>query len=67
MQKITVNKKATYNFEITEKYEAGIILTGTEVKSLRTNTGSIKEAYIIEKEKELWLTNCHIKKYKSSS
>ena len=67
MQKITVNKKATYNFEITEKYEAGIILTGTEVKSLRTNTGSIKEAYIIEKEKELWLTNCHIKKYKSSN
>ena len=67
MQKITVNKKATYNFEIREKYEAGIILSGTEVKSLRINTGSIKEAYIIEKEKELWLTNCHIKKYNSSN
>ena len=66
MQKIAVNKKATYNYQITEKYEAGIVLTGTEVKSLRINTGSIKEAYITEKNKELWLTNCHIEKYNSS-
>ena len=67
MQKIAVNKKATYNYQITEKYEAGIILTGTEVKSLRVNTGSIKEAYITEKNRELWLTNCHITKYSSSN
>ena len=67
MQKIAVNKKATYNYQITEKYEVGIVLTGSEVKSLRINTGSIKEAYITEKNKELWLTNCHIKKYLSSS
>ena len=39
----------------------------TEVKSLRINTGSIKEAYITEKKNELWLTNCHIKKYSSSN
>ena len=67
MQKIAVNKKATYNYQITEKYEAGIILTGTEVKSLRVNTGSIKEAYITEKNRELWLANCHITKYSSSN
>ena len=67
MQKIAVNKKATYNYQITEKYEVGIVLTGTEVKSLRVNTGSIKEAFITEKNKELWLTNCHIKKYSSSN
>ena len=67
MQKITVNKKATFNYQITEKYEVGIVLTGTEVKSLRVNTGSIKEAFITEKNKELWLTNCHIKKYSSSN
>ena len=67
MQKIAVNKKATYNYQITEKYEAGIILTGTEVKSLRVNTGSIKEAYITEKNRELWLTNCHITQYSSSN
>ena len=67
MKKIAVNKKATYNYQIIEKYEAGIILTGTEVKSLRVNTGSIKEAYITEKNRELWLTNCHITKYSSSN
>ena len=67
MQKIAVNKKATYNYQISETYEAGIVLTGSEVKSLRTNTGSIKEAYITEKNRELWLTNCHITKYSSSN
>ena len=67
MQKIAVNKKATYNFEIIEKYEAGIVLTGTEVKSLRVNTGSIKEAFITEKNRELWITNFYIKKYLSSN
>ena len=67
MQKIAVNKKATYNYEIIEKYEAGIVLTGTEVKSLRVNTGSIKEAFITEKNRELWITNFYIKKYLSSN
>ena len=67
MQKISVNKKATYNYQISETYEAGIVLTGSEVKSLRTNTGSIKESYIAETNRELWLTNCHIKKFSSSN
>ena len=67
MQKIAVNKKATFNYQIAEKYEAGIVLTGTQVKSLRVNTGSIKEAYIAEKNRELWLANCHISKYSSSN
>jgi SsrA-binding protein len=67
MKNIAVNKKATHNFTIIKKYEAGIVLTGTEVKSLRINTGSIRESYIVEKNNELWLTNCHIKKYSSSN
>ena len=66
MLKIATNKKATHNYTINEKYEVGLVLTGSEVKSLRVNTGSIKESYIIEKSGELWLTNCHIKKYSSS-
>ena len=66
MKNIAVNKKATHDFTIIKKYEAGIVLTGTEVKSLRINTGSIRESYIVEKNSELWLTNCHIKKYSSS-
>ena len=66
MQTIAANKKANHDFTIKEKFEAGIVLTGAEVKSLRVNTGSIKESYIIEKNGELWLTNCYIKKYLSS-
>ena len=67
MLNIASNKKATYNYIINEKYEVGLVLTGTEVKSLRVNTGSIKESYVLEKNGELWLTNCHIKKYFSSN
>ena len=67
MQIIAANKKATFDYLINEKFEAGIVLTGSEVKSLRINTGSIKESFIIEKDSELWLTNCYIKKYSSSN
>ena len=67
MKIIANNKKANHDYFINEKYEAGIVLTGSEVKSLRINTGSIKESYIADKEGELWLTNCYIKKYSSSN
>ena len=66
MQTIATNKKANHNYFIKEKFEAGLVLTGAEVKSLRVNTGSIKESYIMEKGGQLWLTNCYIKKYSSS-
>ena len=66
MQTISTNKKANHNYLIKEKFEAGLVLTGAEVKSLRVNTGSIKESYIMEKGGQLWLTNCYIKKYSSS-
>jgi len=67
MKVIANNKKANHDYFINEKFEAGIVLTGSEVKSLRINTGSIKESYIADKEGELWLTNCYIKKYFSSN
>ena len=67
MKIIANNKKANHDYFINEKYEAGIVLTGSEVKSLRINTGSIKESYITDKEGELWLTNCYIKQYSSSN
>ncbi|MEC7745064.1 MAG: SsrA-binding protein SmpB [Pseudomonadota bacterium] len=66
MQIIAANKKAFHDYLIGDRFEAGLVLTGPEVKSLRINTGSIKESYTIEKDGELWLTNCHIKKYYSS-
>ena len=67
MKIIANNKKANLDYFINEKFEAGIVLTGSEVKSLRINTGSIKESYITDKQGELWLTNCYIKKYSSSN
>ena len=67
MQIIAVNKKANYDFLIEEKFDAGLVLTGSEVKSLRINTGSIKESYVLEEKGELWLTNCFIQKYSSSN
>jgi SsrA-binding protein len=67
MQIIAANKKANHDYLINDKFEAGLVLTGSEVKSLRNNTGSIKESFIIEKDGELWLTNCFIKRYSSSN
>ena len=67
MKLIAANKRANHDYLISQKFDAGIVLTGSEVKSLRQNTGSIKESYIQEKNGELWLTNCFIKKYLSSN
>tara|TARA_B100001063_G_C16390665_1_gene369943 strand:- start:33 stop:479 length:447 start_codon:yes stop_codon:yes gene_type:complete len=67
MKIIATNKKATFDYLISLRLDAGIILTGTEVKSLRNNSSSIKESYIENNDGELWLCNCHIKRYESSS
>ena len=67
MKIIAANKKANYNFTISNKIEAGIVLTGSEVKSLRINTGSIRGSYITEQKGELWLANSFIKKYQNSN
>ena len=67
MKIIAANNRANYNFTISNKIEAGIVLTGSEVKSLRLNTGSIRGSYITEQNGELWLSNSFIKKYQNSS
>ena len=67
MKIIADNKKANYNYSVSNKIEAGIVLTGPEVKSLRINTGSIRGSYIIEQKGELWLLNSFIKKYQNSN
>ena len=67
MKIISANNRANYNYTISNKVEAGIVLTGSEVKSLRTNTGSIRGSYIIEQNGELWLLNSFIKKYQNSN
>ena len=67
MKIIATNNRANYNYSVSNKIEAGIVLTGTEVKSLRINTGSIQGSYIIEQKGELWLSNSFIKKYQNSN
>jgi SsrA-binding protein len=67
MKIIATNKKATFDYQISLKLDAGVVLTGPEVKSLRNNSSSIKESYIVNDGGELWLCNCHIKKYESSN
>ena len=67
MKIIAANNRANYNFTISNKIEAGIVLTGSEVKSLRINTGSIRGSFIVEKNNELWLSNSFIKKYQNST
>lgn len=58
------NRRARHDYEILETYEAGIVLQGTEVKSLRDGGGSLQEAYITVKGGELWLLNASIAPYK---
>ena len=67
MKIIANNKRATYDYNISLKINSGLVLTGSEVKSLRSHSCSIKEAYVEEKNGELWLNNCFIKKYHASS
>ena len=61
------NKRAFYNFEILETFEAGIVLQGTEIKSLRDNGGSLQEAYVKVIQGEVWLIGCHIAPFKYGS
>lgn len=58
------NRRATHDFEILETFEAGISLTGTEIKSLRDHGGSLQEAYIRAVDNELWLFGCSIAPYR---
>lgn len=57
------NKKAFYEYEILEKYEAGIALQGTEVKSIRDRQVNLKESYARASGGEIWLVDCHISPY----
>ncbi|MCX7297596.1 MAG: SsrA-binding protein SmpB [Hyphomicrobiales bacterium] len=63
LRAVAENRKARFNFEIGEVFEAGIVLTGSEVKSLRTGKGSIVESYADAKGGEIWLINANIPEY----
>jgi SsrA-binding protein len=63
-KELVSNRRAGYNYEILETFEAGIALQGTEIKSLRDNGGSLQEAYVKVQGNELWLTGCTIAPYR---
>ena len=63
MKVICTNKKATFEYFILEKYEAGIKLMGTEIKSIRNGHCNINDAYVIMKNNRPWIVNMFIAKY----
>lgn len=58
-----INKRANFNYDIEDTIECGLVLTGTEIKSLRQGMADIKEAFAVIKNKEIFLINMFIKKY----
>lgn len=64
---VTDNRKARFHYEFLETYEAGMMLTGSEVKSLRDAKVNLGDAYAIFKNGEVWLLNCHISPYEPAA
>ena len=66
-QSIAVNRAARFNYEVTETVEAGLVLTGTEVKSVRAGRVSLAEAFARRIGNEMWLHGAHIATYRHAS
>ena len=64
---ITINRKASFNYFFKEVIEAGIVLKGSEIKSIRSGKINIAESYAIEKKGEFFLVNSHIPIYKQAN
>ena len=60
---VAENRKARFNYEIVDTYEAGLVLTGTEVKSLRDGKANIAESYASDEGGEIWLINSYLPEY----
>ena len=64
---IATNRKAYHNYHIQDSVEAGIVLTGTEIKSIRAGRVNLGDAYVRPEAGELWLVNAHIARYEAGS
>ena len=64
---IATNRQASFRFELLDRLECGVVLAGTEVKSLRNGTAQIKDGYAQVRDGELWLHNVHIPPYGPAS
>ncbi len=60
---VAQNRAASYDYHLLDRFEAGIVLVGTEVKSLRAGKASLRDAYAEVRRGEAWLENCHIPEY----
>lgn len=60
---IATNRKARHEFHVEDTWEAGLVLRGSEVKSLRAGTVTIGDGYVVDQDGELWLLNVHINEY----
>ncbi|HIE17892.1 MAG TPA: SsrA-binding protein SmpB [Dehalococcoidia bacterium] len=67
LKTVTINRKAYHDYHILETLEAGIALTGTEIKSIRAGRVNIRDAYARPQGGELWLHNAHIAPYQPGS
>jgi SsrA-binding protein len=62
-----LNRKARYDYYVEEEYEAGIVLTGTEIKSIRLGKVNLKDSYAIIRNEEIFLLNTHISSYEKGN
>ena len=64
---VATNRKAYHNYHIEDSIEAGVVLTGTEIKSIRASRVNLGDAYVRVEAGELWLVNAHIARYEAAS
>lgn len=67
MPTLASNKEAFFNYQILEEFEAGIVLTGQEVKSAKRGDLSLRASYVSIRNNEAWLINCHISPYRMAT
>lgn len=64
---ITTNRKASHDYHLDKRYDAGLVLVGSEIKSIRNNRINIRDGFVQERDDELWLMNVHISPYEQAA
>jgi SsrA-binding protein len=64
---LVTNRRARREYFIEETYEAGVVLTGSEIKSIRAGRANLQDSYVTIRDGEAWMVNCHISPYKHGS
>ncbi len=64
---VSTNRKARHDYVLEDTFEAGLVLTGTEIKSIRAGNVNLVDSYVQAKDGEMWLLNCHIAPYDPAS